>query len=56
MKLKLDIDIIRKNKPFIIVVGDVRARMYDLPAHGGQSVVMHQGKIKRVRLEDGEEC
>lgn len=55
MKLKLDIDIIRKNKPFIIVVGDGRARMYDLPEHGGQSVIMHQSKIKRMRLEDGDE-
>jgi hypothetical protein len=45
----------RKNKPFIIVVGDWKAKMYDLPEHGGQTVVMHQGKIKRVKSEDGDE-
>jgi len=48
-------DIIRKNKPFIVVVGDVKAKRYDLPEHGGQTVVMHQGKIKRVKSEDGDE-
>lgn len=55
MKLGLNIDIIRKNKPFIIVVGDGKAKLYDLPEHGGQTVVMFQGKIKRVKSEDGDD-
>lgn len=55
MKLGLNVDILRENKPFIVVVGDGKAKLYDLPEHGGQTVVMHQGKIKRVKSEDGDE-
>lgn len=39
IKLGLNVDILRKNKPFIIVVGDVKTKMYDLSEHGGETVV-----------------
>lgn len=52
---KIDIDITKFDKPFILVVSEGRAKMTELPAHGETKVVTHQGKVKRIRFDEGEE-
>jgi Phage-like element PBSX protein XtrA len=52
---KLEIDIMANPKAFMIVVCDGKARMTDLPVHGETKVVTHQGKVKRVKWDEGED-
>lgn len=52
---KIEIDIFEQNNPFVIVVSDGRARLTELPSHGETRVVTHQGKVKRVKFDEGED-
>ena len=52
---KIDIDTTKFDKPFVVVVSDGRARLTELPAYGETRVVTHQGKVKRVKFDEGEE-
>ncbi|MEH7521994.1 XtrA/YqaO family protein [Bacillus sp. JJ1503] len=51
----LEIDIIGKKGSFAIVVCDGRARLTELPEHGETKIVTHQGKVKRVKFDEGED-
>ncbi|MED4917571.1 XtrA/YqaO family protein [Geobacillus thermodenitrificans] len=53
--MKLEIDIIEQKGSFAIVVCDGKAKMVELPAHGETKIVTHQGKVKRVKFDEGEE-
>jgi hypothetical protein len=52
---KLEIDIMEKNSSFMIVVCDGKAKMTDLPGHGETKIVTYQGKVKRVKWDEGED-
>ncbi|MFA9459105.1 XtrA/YqaO family protein [Halalkalibacter sp. AB-rgal2] len=52
---KIEVDILKEDKPFVIVVSDGRARLTELPSHGETKLVTHQGKVKRVKFDEGEE-
>jgi NAD kinase len=52
---KLEIDIMEKNTPVAIVVCDGKAKVTELPEHGETKIVTHQGKVKRVKFDEGEE-
>ncbi|MET3508448.1 XtrA/YqaO family protein [Halalkalibacter oceani] len=52
---KIELDISNQDKPFVIVVSDGRARLTVLPEHGETRVVTHQGKVKRVKFDEGED-
>jgi hypothetical protein len=52
---KLEIDIMEKNSSFMIVVCDGKARMTELPVHGETKIITHQGKVKRVKWDEGED-
>ncbi|WP_062052377.1 XtrA/YqaO family protein [Bacillus sp. JCM 19034] len=52
---KIEVDICKIDKPFVIVVSGGRARLTELPSHGETKVVTHQGKVKRVKFDEGEE-
>nr|WP_185819986.1 XtrA/YqaO family protein [Salibacterium salarium] len=43
------------NSSFAIVVCNGKAKLTELPDHGEAKIVMYQGKVKRVRLDEGEE-
>jgi hypothetical protein len=49
--MKLEIDIMVQN-----VVCDGKARLTELPVHGETKIVTHQGKVKRVKFDEGEGC
>jgi hypothetical protein len=38
-----------------MVVCDGKAKLTKLPPHGETKIVTHQGKIKRVKWDEGEE-
>jgi Phage-like element PBSX protein XtrA len=52
---KLEIDIMEKNSSFLVVVCLGKARIVDLPVHGETKVITHQGKVKRVKWDEGED-
>ncbi|MEH7392418.1 XtrA/YqaO family protein [Bacillus sp. JJ1474] len=51
----LEIDIINRKGSFAIVVCDGKARLTELPVHGETKIITHQGKVKRVKFDEGEE-
>ncbi|KYD17873.1 hypothetical protein B4168_2434 [Anoxybacillus flavithermus] len=40
---------------FAIVVCDGKAKIAELPAYGETKIITHQGKVKRIRFDEGEE-
>lgn len=53
--MKLEIDIMEQKESFAIVVCDGQARLTELPNHGETKIITHQGKVKRVKFDEGEE-
>ncbi|USK61317.1 XtrA/YqaO family protein [Peribacillus asahii] len=51
----LQIDIMKQKGSFAIVVCDGKARLTRLPEHGETKIITHQGKVKRVKFDEGEE-
>jgi hypothetical protein len=51
---KLEIDIMEE-KSFVIVVSNGKARKTELPTHGETKIITHQGKVKRVKFDEGED-
>ncbi|MFC5587572.1 XtrA/YqaO family protein [Sporosarcina soli] len=39
----------------VVVISEGKAKVRELPDHGEYRIVTHQGKIKRMRREEGEE-
>ncbi|KMY49220.1 XtrA/YqaO family protein [Peribacillus loiseleuriae] len=52
---RLEIDIMDVKGSFAIVVCDGKAKFTRLPEHGETKIITHQGKIKRVKFDEGEE-
>lgn len=52
---QLNVGNISREEPFAIVVCDGKARITKLPEHGETIIVTHQGKVKRVKWDEGEE-
>lgn len=53
--MKLEVDIMEQKGSFAIVVCGGKARLTELPDHGETSIVTHQGKVKRLKFDEGEE-
>ncbi|WP_166740026.1 XtrA/YqaO family protein [Halalkalibacterium halodurans] len=45
----------KREGPFVVVVSDGRAKITSLPPHGETKVLTHQGKVKRIKFDEGEE-
>lgn len=52
---RLELDIMELPTNFIVVVCEGRARLTELPSHGETKIVTHQGKVKRVKFDEGED-
>ncbi|WP_337970232.1 XtrA/YqaO family protein [Virgibacillus salexigens] len=52
---KLNVDISDANKPFVIVYSQGEAKLSYLPSHGETKVITHQGRVKRIKFDEGEE-
>ncbi|PFK30739.1 hypothetical protein COJ18_27010 [Bacillus cereus] len=53
--LKLEIDIMNYINVFGVIVCDGKAKLTELPSHGETKIVTHQGKVKRVKFDEGED-
>ena len=53
--MKLEIDIMELPTSCVIVICDGKVKLRELPTHGEYKIVTHQGKVKRMRIEQGEE-
>ncbi|AGK52016.1 XtrA/YqaO family protein [Bacillus sp. 1NLA3E] len=53
--MKIEIDIMELKGSFAIVVCDGKAKLTELPSHGETKIVTHQGKVKRVKFDEGED-
>ncbi|MFS0674244.1 XtrA/YqaO family protein [Ornithinibacillus sp. 179-J 7C1 HS] len=51
----LIIDINERDKPFVVVYCQGKARITYLPEHGETKIITHQGKVKRIKFDEGEE-
>lgn len=52
---RLEIDIMEIPSSCVIVICDGKAKLRELPPFGEYKIVTHQGKVKRMRREEGEE-
>lgn len=52
---KMEIDTTKYDKPVVILISGGQAKQTFLPDHGETKLVTHQGKLKRVRFDEGEE-
>ena len=43
------------DKPVLIVVSEGKVKQTELPIFGETKIVTHQGKVKRVNYNEGEE-
>lgn len=53
--MKLEVDIMELKGSFVIVVCEGKAKITELPSHGETRIVTHQGKVKRVKYDEGED-
>jgi hypothetical protein len=53
--MKLEIDIMELKGSFAVVVCEGKAKITELPSHGETKIITHQGKIKRVKFDEGED-
>lgn len=51
----LELDIMEIPSSCVIVICDGKAKIRELPPFGEYRIVTHQGKVKRMRKEEGEE-
>ncbi|CDQ41490.1 XtrA/YqaO family protein [Virgibacillus salexigens] len=52
---KLNVDIENEDMPFVVVYCQGEAKLTYLPNHGETKVITHQGRVKRVKFDEGEE-
>ncbi|WP_017795168.1 XtrA/YqaO family protein [Oceanobacillus kimchii] len=52
---KLNVDIENRDKPFVLVYSNGEAKLSYLPDHGETKVITHQGRVKRIKFDEGEE-
>lgn len=53
--MKLELDIMEIPRSCVVVICDGQVKVRELPPHGEYKIVTHQGKVKRMRREEGEE-
>lgn len=53
--MRLEVDIMEQKGSFAIVVCDGKAKLTELPHYGETKIVTHQGKVKRLKFDEGED-
>ncbi|WP_301108407.1 XtrA/YqaO family protein [Sporosarcina sp.] len=51
----LNIDIMELPINCVVVISEGKAKVRELPEHGEYKILTHQGKVRRMRREEGEE-
>lgn len=52
---RLEFDMMEIPSSCVVVICDGKAKIRELPPFGEYRIVTHQGKVKRMRREEGEE-
>lgn len=52
---KLEFDMMELPENCVIVVSKGKAKVRELPPFGEYRIITHQGQVKRMRKEEGEE-
>lgn len=52
---KLEIDILDIKKDCIVIISNGKAKVRELPIYGEYRIITHQGRVKRMKREEGEE-
>ena len=52
--MRLELNIMELNNKAIVICGG-KVKIADLPSHGETKIITHQGKVKRVKWDEGEE-
>ena len=52
---KLEFDMMELPENCVIVVSNGKAKVRELPPFGEYRIITHQGKVRRMRKEEGEE-
>ncbi|MEN1934984.1 XtrA/YqaO family protein [Paenibacillus sp. 102] len=52
---KLEIDILDISKDCVVIISNGKAKVRELPIYGEYRIITHQGRVKRMRREEGEE-
>ena len=50
---RLNIDIMELPMNCVVVISEGVAKLRELPEHGEYKIVTHQGKVRRMRREEG---
>ncbi|PIC77715.1 hypothetical protein CSV74_03680 [Sporosarcina sp. P19] len=50
---RLEIDIMALPMNCVVVISEGVAKLRELPDHGEYKIVTHQGKVRRMRREEG---
>ena len=53
--MKIEIDLLEYIGNFAVIVCEGKAKLTRLPKHGETKIITHQGKVKRVKYDEGEE-
>ncbi|MCM3452757.1 XtrA/YqaO family protein [Heyndrickxia oleronia] len=53
--MKLEVNVMEIPNSCVIVICDGKAKLRELPTFGEYKIITHQGKIKRMRKDEGEE-
>lgn len=53
--MRLELNIMEMPNSCVVVICDGKAKIRELPPHGEYKIVTHQGKVKRMKKEEGEE-
>lgn len=51
----LNLDIMELPESCVIVLSKGVAKLAELPAHAETKIITHQGRVKRVKWDEGEE-
>lgn len=51
----IDLKTLDLDKSSVIVISGGVARITELPTHGETKVITHQGRVKRVKWDEGED-
>lgn len=55
LKNRIEFDIMEIPSSCVIVICDGKAKLRELPPFGEYRIITHQGKVKRMKREEGEE-
>lgn len=51
----LELDIMELPRSYVLLISEGKVKIGELPAHAQTTIKTHDGKVKRVNFDEGEE-